>query len=1074
LTECAVDGEPFATCSSPFTTSELPDGPHSVTVRHTDAAGSVGSSVVNFDVDLGVPVISITAPVEGAFLSDSTPDISFSVIDDLPGDNACSVDDGDYVACDSPFATGPLSDGPHHVSISHGDLAGNVGTAVRSFTIDTEPPVTPVITSPPGPLTINTTAPMIGGDAEANSEIEVFDGAVSLGTTTTDGNGHWNFTLTAAFDDGEHLITAISTDVEGNASASSDARSITVDTLAPAAPAITTPAADFVTNNQTPTLAGTAEADTTIVIYDGLNPIGQAAADENGAWTFTPSSPLNQADHVITAWATDAAGNQGAASAARTITVDTSAPTLAITAPTDGQRVATDSPQISFIGGGDTTCAMDLETPAACSSPFVASGLADGDHVVTIVATDAAGNAATATRSFSVDSAAPDTTLDSAPPIFDASDEATFEFSSSEPNSTFECQLDAAGWNLCLSPEHLPLLADGTYTFEVRAIDAAGNVDPTPSSATWTVDTQAPAPPQISAPADPAATADSSVTLSGTAEPFSSVSISANGAPLGSTTADIFGDWSFAAPAAFDEGDFELAATASDSAGNSSEPSNQVHLTIDTATPETTLTSTPPLIDNDTAPTFAFASSDAGSSFECMLDDGPWAPCSSPQTYAGSAATPHTFAVRATDSVGNTDPSPASYDWTIETSPPVAPVVTSPADEALLRTATPTFAGTAEPGSVVTIFVDDAAVGTATAAESGAWSMTVSAAILDGSHTLSAAQASVPSNPSPRSAETTFQVDTVAPVGSVIQQTTVLDPGESPTFIFESPSDTTLICKVDDGAFASCSSPFTAPTLPAGNHTLVVSFSDPAGNATVISRPFVVLGASVPPVAPPTGSPSTCAETVQAPTSASATIAKLSRKGVAAITVKIDRFASIRLTVSSGRKLLATGLKSISAGRGSVALRVKRIPRGKKLTLRLDVYARSGAFQSASTTFSASKRGKVTGGALRAAFGADCDTAIKSLTVLGTGGASGAVKSGSKFVKVTASSTQYGLTTFTLSQGHRTIGKTVAAVMPGKLLKTRIRLIAGKRIKQGAASLRITTTSAAGVKVSLTKPLKVR
>jgi len=90
------------------------------------------------------------------------------------------------------------------------------------------------------------------------------------------------------------------------------------------------------------------------------------------------------------------------------------------------------------------------------------------------------------------DTTPPDTTIDSGPSAIVQTGDASFTFSSSEPNSTFECSLDGAAFGACSSPQAYNELADGSHTFEVRATDAAGNLDPTPASYTWTVDTAAP------------------------------------------------------------------------------------------------------------------------------------------------------------------------------------------------------------------------------------------------------------------------------------------------------------------------------------------------------------------------------------------------------------------------------------------------------------------------------------------------------------------------------------------------------------------------------------------------------
>jgi len=103
---------------------------------------------------------------------------------------------------------------------------------------------------------------------------------------------------------------------------------------------------------------------------------------------------------------------------------------------------------------------------------------------------------------------------------------------------------------------------------------------------------------------------------------------------------------------------------------------------IDTANPETTIDAGPSKPTNDATPTFEFSADESGSSFECKIDDGSFAPCSSPATTDPLADGNHTFAVRATDPAGNTDPTPAERSFKVDTVAPNASVSCPPAPAA--------------------------------------------------------------------------------------------------------------------------------------------------------------------------------------------------------------------------------------------------------------------------------------------------------------------------------------------------------------------------------------------------------
>ena len=85
--------------------------------------------------------------------------------------------------------------------------------------------------------------------------------------------------------------------------------------------------------------------------------------------------------------------------------------------------------------------------------------------------------------SFTVDTTPPDTTISAGPSGVTDDTTPTFTFESGEPGITFECRLDGGSFFACSSPHTTATLGDGAHTFEVRATDAAGNVDPSPAAA---------------------------------------------------------------------------------------------------------------------------------------------------------------------------------------------------------------------------------------------------------------------------------------------------------------------------------------------------------------------------------------------------------------------------------------------------------------------------------------------------------------------------------------------------------------------------------------------------------------
>jgi hypothetical protein len=190
--------------------------------------------------------------------------------------------------------------------------------------------------------------------------------------------------------------------------------------------------------------------------------------------------------------------------ATRSFTVDTGPPDTTITGGPSGPTTAT-SASFTFTSEPGAAFECKLDTPAgpgtyaACTSPRAYTTTADGDYTFSVRATDAVGNtdASPATQSFTVDTAAPDTTINTGPSGPTGNNAPQFTFSATEAGATFECRLDGPGgttgtYQACSSPRNLGTLADGSYTFLVRATDPAGNTDASPASRAFTIDTVAP------------------------------------------------------------------------------------------------------------------------------------------------------------------------------------------------------------------------------------------------------------------------------------------------------------------------------------------------------------------------------------------------------------------------------------------------------------------------------------------------------------------------------------------------------------------------------------------------------
>jgi hypothetical protein len=153
-------------------------------------------------------------------------------------------------------------------------------------------------------------------------------------------------------------------------------------------------------------------------------------------------------------------------------------------------------------------CSLNGSAPQPCTSPVTYTGLADATRTLLIQAVDPAGNVDPLAKpiTWTVDTTPPNTVLASPGNIVGDRSPA-FSFSSGDPTATFQCSFDEAPFAACTSPDLVAVSHSGPHTFRVRAVDPAGNVDPTPSVYSWTSDLTPPKQPEVSIFAAPRAKA---------------------------------------------------------------------------------------------------------------------------------------------------------------------------------------------------------------------------------------------------------------------------------------------------------------------------------------------------------------------------------------------------------------------------------------------------------------------------------------------------------------------------------------------------------------------------------------
>ena len=508
---------------------------------------------------------------------------------------------------------------------------------------------------------------------------------------------------------------------------------------------------DGITNVTMPLIDGTAEAGSTVTLYDGTTVIGTGVASASGSWSIKSTTILPNGLQSITAKATDVAGNTGQASTVLPVTIDTVPPTPAPSQP------QLDPASDSGLGNNIT----NTTTP-------IFDGTANANTLVT---------------------------------LFDGA--TVIGTGTSAADGT---------WKITSST-----LAAGAHRITAEISDAAGNYSKASGQLTVSIQDSGaiPSTPLLTAATDTGASKSDGITnitlpaFTGTAPLSNTVTVYLNGTTvIGTVKANATtGKWTVTETTALADGTYSITATATTPAGVVSAPSVPMTLVIDTKAP-----AVPPAptllagsdsgvkgdnITNSTTPTFTGAGVEAGSTVTLFngtanigaavaAADGSWSIASKTALANGA----HSITITDTDLAGNASVASAALALTIDTKAPATPASVSlaagsdsgvSATDFITKVTTPTFTGTAEAASTVTLYDGTAVLGTGVASATGAWSIT-SPQLIDGVHSITVKATDAAGNTSTASTARSVTIDTVAPNDPTItggSATTLSGKGEA-------------------------------------------------------------------------------------------------------------------------------------------------------------------------------------------------------------------------------------------------------------------------------------------------------
>ncbi len=748
----------------------------------TDIAGNAGVDATSDElkIDITDPVVTITALVT----NDQTPQLSGTVDDPIATINinvnsadypATNNGDGTWTLADNTIAT--LGEAIYEVTVTGTDDADNAGVDITSNELEidlTAPSVT--VTA----LETNDQTPQLDGtvdDPAATISVNVDGGDYPA---TNNGDGTWTLAdnTVTSLAAGTFEVTVTATDNVGNDGFDGSSNELIIDLTAP----IVTINSEE-TNDQTPALGGTVnDPNATInVNVDG----GDYAATNNGdgTWTLADNVIASLAEGIfeVTVTATDIAGNPGIDGSSNEVDIDLTEPTVTVTAlltkdQTPELTGTVDDPLATVsinVNGSDYGATNNGDGTWTLVDNTVAS-LPQATYEVVATSTDVAGNVGTdgTSNELEIDIAAPLVTIlpvetnDQTPELDGTVDDAAATISVNVDGSDYPATNNGDGtWTL--ADNTIVSLGAGTYEVVVTATDNADNDGVDGTNNELIIDLT---PPAITV--NSVETNDQTPELRGTVDdPLATININVDGSNYAATN-NGDGTWTLAdnTVASLGNGIYNIAATATDIAGNDGDDATNNELTIDLVAPTVTINALtindlrPPLDGTVDDPLATIGVNVNGNDYAATNNgDGTWG--LDDNTIAPLSQTTYEVVITATDVAGNDGFDATSNELVIDLTPPavsIASIVTN--DQ------TPQLGGTVDdPNASISVHVDGSDY-PATNNGDGTWTLpdNSTAGIGEGTYEVTITATDIAGNPANDATTQELEIDLTPPTVTIV------------------------------------------------------------------------------------------------------------------------------------------------------------------------------------------------------------------------------------------------------------------------------------------------------------------